>query len=284
MMLATFDLYGLSWAVAGPVAHELDELRRPPCAPSSATVGLEPGRVRRSGRQVWESGDAMAIVIERSDDATTIALADDVFSITPAAVTYDGPSLARAFDRNFNPLAALLLPYHRMIALHGFVVDLPAGRVAITGETGAGKTTLGRELVARGGVLVADDLVALDQEGRAHPGPPFVRVRDQVEGRTLDAGGKFRVPVEPVPIAARPLDLVVALDPDHAEPVVLRGLDALDLVLSRPYVPVASTPAELLLRLEIVRRATATAIVAALPPRWRSPAELADLVEAQLAR
>lgn len=281
-MTGAIDLYGLSWDLPRSVAEELSGLHRPAVIQRGAAVGLKPGPVSRSGRRIWDSGDAEAIVVERDPGATTIAFDRDVFTISANGITYDGPDLAPALDRNLNPLAALLLPYHHMVALHGFVVDVGGRRVAISGESGAGKTTLGREVLGRGGVLVSDDLVALDGSGNTHPGPPFVRVCDPVDGCAVDAGGKFRLWFEPVPVHPRPLDLIVALDPDRSEPSLLEGLDALDLVLSRPYVPVASTAHELLLRLDIVEQATRRAIVLAVPPRWRPPSELADLVEAHL--
>src|SRR5205807_10636068 len=72
--------------------------------------------------------------------------------------------------------AALCAGYE---GLHAAAVELAGGVVAIAAPTGAGKSTLCAELVARGARLFTDDLLFLARDGRgvvAHPGPPLMSV------------------------------------------------------------------------------------------------------------
>jgi len=67
--------------------------------------------------------------------------------------------------------------------LHASAVATAHGLVALVGPSGAGKTTLAIELMRRGGVLFADDIVALKLSGEevvAHPGPPLMNVPGSV--------------------------------------------------------------------------------------------------------
>lgn len=64
--------------------------------------------------------------------------------------------------------------------LHAAAVELPEGVVAIMASRDGGKSTLCAELLRRGALLFADDLVFLSQESfgmLAHPGPPLMNLR-----------------------------------------------------------------------------------------------------------
>lgn len=64
-------------------------------------------------------------------------------------------------------------------ALHASACVVDGRAVAITGPSGAGKTTLMLELIARGHPLLTDDILVLSRDGdriTAHPGPPLMNV------------------------------------------------------------------------------------------------------------
>jgi hypothetical protein len=64
-------------------------------------------------------------------------------------------------------------------ALHASVVAGPSGAVAFLGATGAGKTTIGAELVRRGYPLVSDDVAVIELTPAGplvHPGPGLMNV------------------------------------------------------------------------------------------------------------
>jgi hypothetical protein len=63
--------------------------------------------------------------------------------------------------------------------LHGTAIDLDGDVIVLLGECGEGKSTLGAGLVARGGRLVTDDLVAIARRGRGYvvqPGPARLKL------------------------------------------------------------------------------------------------------------
>jgi hypothetical protein len=69
---------------------------------------------------------------------------------------------------------------HGYEALHAGAIAVAGGAVAITADTGGGKSTLLAELVGRGSALVSDDVLVLEPRGGecplAHPGPPLMTV------------------------------------------------------------------------------------------------------------
>jgi hypothetical protein len=68
--------------------------------------------------------------------------------------------------------------------LHAGAVVTPHGLIALVGNSGAGKTTLATEFLKRGGVLFADDIVALRARGDeviAYPGPSLMNLPRFVE-------------------------------------------------------------------------------------------------------
>lgn len=269
------DLYGVRLMLPFPpppmfARQSIEEPNR--------AVTLDPEPMGPITRADWASADEMQIRVERLATSTRIDLASDRFTIGPGYVGFQSPNVGAAFDRNHNVLMAMILPYVEMCALHANVVDLPNGRVAILGESGAGKTTLGGELLERNGRLISDDLLALDAVGMAHDGPPFRRLVSERPGTVRDLGGKFRLAVPPVARPPAPVNMFVVLDNSFPGPTPLRGVAALDPLLARPYSPVPSRSTEPLLRLSALSQSIERASVLALPPRWRSPAEMADTV------
>ena len=83
------------------------------------------------------------------------------------------------------PLAATLRGFE---PFHAAAVVLGDAALMITGPVTAGKSSLAAALVAGGADLLGDDVVAVDRELRAHPGPRRLSLRDPER-----AGGRLRL-------------------------------------------------------------------------------------------
>jgi len=116
---------------------------------------------------------------------------------------------------------ALLRGYE---ALHASGVATSDGAIAITAATGGGKSTLLAELLGRGSVLMADDVLVLESRGTecplVHPAPPVMTVpaarmpalSEAEPPETISSTDDERwiaVPVHPGPL---PLKALVVLD------------------------------------------------------------------------
>jgi hypothetical protein len=123
---------------------------------------------------------------------------------------------------------------HGYETLHAGAIAVPGGAVAITADTGGGKSTLLAELLGRGSVLVADDVLVLEpRDGEsplAHPGPPLMTV----PAVSLPALG-----------AAQPTEAISSIDDERwiAVPAYPRSLPLKALVVldRRPDAHLAST-------------------------------------------
>ena len=104
---------------------------------------------------------------------------------------------------------AMLLLQRQTLAVHCSAVTDGKRTILISGEPGAGKSTLTRRFLEKGYKLMADDVAAVKIEGDnavVYPGFPYQKlVRNEVESRNLDISkliyinedkDKFLVPVE----------------------------------------------------------------------------------------
>jgi hypothetical protein len=179
-------------------------------------------------------------------------------------------------------------------ALHASAVVHHGRAVAVAGPAGAGKTTLMAELLGRGALLLADDVVALGRVAGpvilAQPAPPLANLPDGVHvegiGRVVHRfDGESWVRVDRyvrVPIG---LSLVVVLDRagDAPDPRLETAQQPATLLLAHA-LHSGSPPARRGARFEILADLAASAEVATLTARPDVPArELADLIEARLA-
>jgi len=74
--------------------------------------------------------------------------------------------------------------------LHGTVVSIEGQGIALLGDCGDGKSTLGAALLARGFPIVTDDLIALERRGQnwlVHPGAPRLKLFPPVARALLGA-------------------------------------------------------------------------------------------------
>jgi hypothetical protein len=92
------------------------------------------------------------------------------------------------------PVAALL---RGLELFHASAVEIDGRVVAISGPSGAGKTTTAAQLMLAGATFLADDVLALEREGDvvvAHPGPALMNLRESTA--PLDAQERARLGVE----------------------------------------------------------------------------------------
>jgi hypothetical protein len=94
-------------------------------------------------------------------------------------------------------LVAQVLPFAAVLqgleVLHAGAVVVGGGAVAISGPSGAGKTSLALALRRRGAELLADDVVAVERAGEellAHPGAPIAGIDRGEAERLREAGGE----------------------------------------------------------------------------------------------
>jgi hypothetical protein len=113
--------------------------------------------------------------------------------------------------------------------LHGTTVVAGGEAVALLGDCGYGKSTLGAALLARGLPILTDDLIALDETGAGwmvHPGIPRIKLFPPVARRLLgsELGGA------PMNQGTSKLVLPLGVGQAACEPMPLRAL----YVLSAP--------------------------------------------------
>lgn len=83
------------------------------------------------------------------------------------------------FETNLHNWVALYA--HRRVFVHAGVVGWRGKAVVIPGHSLCGKTTLVAELVRAGATYYSDEFAVLDAQGRAHPFPRPLGVREQGE-------------------------------------------------------------------------------------------------------
>ena len=129
-----------------------------------------------------------------------------------------------------------IVAYQRgLLPLHASAVEVSGRVIAVSGLSGAGKSTMAALLAARGGRVIADDMLVLAGDGTlAWPGAgglklsskSLARIGRTPEGLALanDAEGKYFLPLPAGAQAAAPISTLVRLE--EGEPALRR--------LSRP--------------------------------------------------
>ena len=80
------------------------------------------------------------------------------------------------------------------ISLHGCVIEIGSGAVALLGAVGAGKSTLAAAFANAGHAVLSDDIVAVARDGHAQPGYPRLRLAPPTVA-ALPAGAALAGPV-----------------------------------------------------------------------------------------
>ena len=172
-----FRLYGLSLSAPFPIPGRRARGNAP------AHIRLEPGTPARfprpTGRDDW-------FHYRRTRAGWSYVRWDRLFEFL---VSPDGRAIRyrRLEDASVESLTTYLLGQVLSFSLlamgreplHGTAVVVRGGAVGFLGDCGAGKSTLGAAMVARGFPLVTDDLMALERRGERyvlHPGPARIKL------------------------------------------------------------------------------------------------------------
>jgi hypothetical protein len=252
-----------------------------PTTEGNAEVQVLLGRVDTDGALLRRTGPPVPFSCFRTGETIVLDWPGARFAVTADRVVVDLEDLASAIDLFLNPVWSVVLAAHGYEPLHACVVARDGVAVSIHGISGSGKTTSGLALLDRGWQLVTDDLLVLDDQRRAIPGPPFIRLLpDRAAGRPgeVDAAGKLRyypaLVDKPVPLSA-----MVVLSDDYHAFGRLTGASAVHAILAQVYNPVLTHPDQTRRRfdlaLDLVDR---TRIYGALP-RSLSAEQLEQIVD-----
>src|SRR4051812_7543522 len=170
-------------------------------------------------------------------------------------------------------LVGRALPFAAVAAglevLHAAAVVLDGRAVAVTGSSGAGKSSVAAALALRGAALLTDDVLAVERDGAglvAYPGPPLLALRtaevttlgdnrlESVGAMAGEGGGKSYMTVR---AARAPVELarlaVLRRGPDPGGVVVEPlGRPPARVLLSALFLPELATPARLRGQLEVL--------------------------------
>ncbi len=205
------------------------------------------------------------------------------------APAHEGLDWQRALIGKVLPAISVMVGYE---ALHGAVVDSPAGVVAIMAPSGAGKTTLAVELLSRGWPLFADDVLILedtDGEVRAHPGTPHMNLAQALPGEIdhRDLGSTLGILAGERWLAARnttsqprPVRMLCLLQRSSDLAAEARTLTSSPLPLAPYMLGLSTDPSRQRSRFSLYADLMeSTALVQLTADPERSPAQLADLLE-----
>ncbi|MBK1714514.1 phosphoenolpyruvate carboxykinase (ATP) [Rubrivivax gelatinosus] len=222
------------------------ELTLPELAPADAAAAAADVTIRRAavapgglpgGRQIgpflWTTDEALWLQVP---GVARFLVQDGCEIRIDAADGADDDSL-RVFL--LGSAFGALLTQRGHLVLHGNALRVGDACMVCVGPSGAGKSTLAAALLQRGHELVADDVVPVDDEGRALPGFPRVKLwQDAAERLGIATEGLRRVrpPLAkfslPAPgrgaRLALPVRWIYILNSHPAEEVTLRALQGHD--------------------------------------------------------
>ena len=248
------------------------------CWPDDLT--LHAGSIEPAGKLVFESTGEPWSVARRNGDEIQLEWSDVRFAISANRIVVDADRPQLMVDLYWNTLIATAFELRGITCLHGFEVLAPDGSgLAIVGLSGAGKTTIGTALLARGCTLVADDLIALHSGTRPTSRPFVRRVPRPGEKTPTDIGGKVREPYE-IAKAIPELRRVLSLDEriKHDEIREANPMNFIDHLLRSPHVPfeISRETAQRRLKTAAAIQSRTTLFIAR--PRSRSPEQFAKLL------
>ncbi len=296
-LMCSFQLVGMD-AVEN-VEHTLPSLALTLCAPDE----LDERWSGPNGPPQWRGrlGDGLNLTIETGSDGEVLfsygdrarfRLHGDMGQLD-CAPAHDGLDWQRALIGKVLPAISVMVGYE---ALHGAVVDSPAGVVVVMAPSGTGKSTLAVELLDRGWPLFADDVLILeDRDGtvRAHPGTPHMNLAQTLPGEIdrQDLGstlgilaGERWLTAHNTTSRPRPVRMLCLLQRSPELATQARVLTSSPLPLAPYMLGLSTDPARQRSRFSLYADLMeSTALVQLTADPERSPAQLADLLEDALA-
>lgn len=146
------------------------------------------------------------------------------------------PSEVRAYL--LGSVCGALLVQRRFLVLHGNAIRVGNGCLVCVGDSGAGKSTLAAGFLKRGFQILADDVVAVDADGRAIPGFPRIKLWQDAADQLGFATGelmrvfpgmdKFNLPIEPFdPDLRLPIRWIYQLTQGDVEDICIEPITGL---------------------------------------------------------
>jgi hypothetical protein len=169
--IAEYRVYGLTLRASRPLPHAMSAAATH--RGGSVDVLFDLGARPRDG----------AIRLEYADRSGALEFGIDHGGRYICADWADGSRITSIDDVAallLGPVLGGLLRLRGAVSLHGCVVEVGSGAVALLGGAGAGKSTIAAALARSGHAVLSDDVVALGEPAEgdwvAHPGYPRLRV------------------------------------------------------------------------------------------------------------
>lgn len=177
----------------------------------------------------------------------------------------------------YSTVTALLLAWRGAVPLHASAVAIGGRAILLSGPSGAGKSSLARALIARGGVLISDDLSLLAPMEAGLPpmllpGRPAIRLLPDAAsaGEPIDPLGKLslRPPMiaQETMVPVRALALLRPAPAPSGAPAIAFALHR-EIFRPRWMQALPGHPARLALIQAVAQRIR----VIGLPPAWSVP-------------
>ncbi len=256
-----------------------------PVIEGEPVVEIVEGAVTPRGAALWRAEPPFAFACFRDDDAIVLDWPEARFRVAATRVVVDASDRIVAAGMLVPAVWSVVMAARGVESLHGCAVARAGRAVAVLGASGAGKSSAGLAMLDRDWHVVTDDLLVLDDAGRAVPGPPFLRLCTNGEhGRAgePDAGGKLRVATPGVP-APVPLTGMVILHDDYTECVRLRGSAAVAALLDQVYAPMVTHADQSRRRFELAVDLAARTAVFGAPPRSLTPETIERIAQENAA-
>ncbi|WP_423190209.1 hypothetical protein ACO1PF_04870 [Alkalibacterium sp. f15] len=80
----------------------------------------------------------------------------------------------------FSTITTVILIESDYVVLHGSLIDYKGKKIAVSGFSGAGKTTISSHLLLEGAKLISDDIIAIRKyDKKIFSGPPGIRIEEK---------------------------------------------------------------------------------------------------------
>ncbi len=266
-----YDLFGVS----ADCGYELDL----PRSRRSGQVEIIFGHVAEEGDLIFGTEDPLPFACYEDQEAIILTWPTTRMRITPHRVVIDTVDAEDALQLLIPAAWSVVLAANERESLHSSVVECNGQALAIMGTSGSGKTTAAQRLIEHGWKLLSDDLLTFDENLRAIPGPPWMRLvlpEDAGPRFVPDAGGKLRA-FPPRCNRPTPLSAIIIMDPEYCDLERLSGTAAVYAVLQQVYNAVITHSGQTQRRFELAHDLVGHVPVYGAPPRSLSVDILLEL-------